>query len=149
MRELYARYEFRAALKELDASLAVRDASSGRRTQARRLQRHWLPTCAGDEEQKKQYELVLTQTQLDAWLENSQSQSWSHRHETTSLDPMRAEIVGVSFAVEPGHAAYVPLAHEYAGVPTQLERAAVLAALKPLLEDAQKYKSRTTLSSTT
>ena len=55
--------------------------------------------------------------------------------ETTSLDYMRAEIVGVSFSVEPGFAAYVPLQHDYAGAPEQLDRAQVLAALRPILEN--------------
>ena len=53
---------------------------------------------------------------------------------------MHAEIVGVSFAIEPGSAAYVPLQHDYAGAPEQLDRARVLAALKPLLEDPQRAK---------
>ena len=60
--------------------------------------------------------------------------------ETTSLDYMAARIVGVSFAVEPGRAAYVPLAHDYLGAPAQLERDAVLALLKPLLEDDAQAK---------
>jgi DNA polymerase I len=60
--------------------------------------------------------------------------------ETTSLDYMRAEIVGVSFAIEPGSAAYVPLRHDYAGAPEQLDRERVLAALKPLLEDPARGK---------
>ena len=55
--------------------------------------------------------------------------------ETTGLDPMQAELVGMSFAITPGDAAYLPLAHCYAGVPAQLDRAAVLAKLKPLLEN--------------
>ncbi|MGB9331565.1 MAG: DNA polymerase I, partial [Steroidobacteraceae bacterium] len=60
--------------------------------------------------------------------------------ETTSLDYMRAQIVGVSFCIEPGVAAYVPLAHLYPGAPEQLPRAAVLAALKPILEDPGRGK---------
>jgi DNA polymerase-1 len=60
--------------------------------------------------------------------------------ENTSLDYMQAEIVGVSFAVEPGSAAYVPLAHGYPGAPEQLDRDTILAALKPLLEDPQRHK---------
>ena len=60
--------------------------------------------------------------------------------ETTSLDYMDAEIVGLSFAVEPGHAAYVPLAHDYPGAPDQLDRDAVLTQMKPLLEDPQQAK---------
>src|SRR5438309_703311 len=60
--------------------------------------------------------------------------------ETTSLDYMRAEIVGVSFCIEPGVAAYVPLAHAYPGVPQQLDRPRVLEALKPILEDPERGK---------
>jgi DNA polymerase-1 len=60
--------------------------------------------------------------------------------ETSSLDYMQAEIVGVSFCIEPGKAAYLPLAHDYAGAPDQLDRAKTLARLKPLLEDAKRPK---------
>ncbi len=60
--------------------------------------------------------------------------------ETTSLNYMEAQIVGVSFAVEPGRAAYVPVAHDYLGAPQQLDRETVLAALKPLLEDENRAK---------
>ena len=61
--------------------------------------------------------------------------------ETDSLDYMRARIVGVSFAVAPGEAAYVPLGHDYAGAPHQLDRDKVLAAFKPLLEDTDQGRS--------
>ena len=96
----------------------------------------------GNDEQKKgSYELVLTQAQFDAWLDKLRAADLiAFDTETTSLDPMRAQVVGVSFAVEPGHAGYVPVAHEYAGAPAQLARDGVLAALKPLLEDASKDK---------
>ena len=60
--------------------------------------------------------------------------------ETTSLDAQQAKLVGLSFAVEPHEAAYVPLAHDYEGAPTQLDRDSVLLALKPLLEDPAKGK---------
>ena len=60
--------------------------------------------------------------------------------ETTSIDAQRAELVGVSLAVEPNEAAYIPVAHSYMGVPDQLDRNAVLAALKPYLEDPNKAK---------
>ena len=60
--------------------------------------------------------------------------------ETTSIDPMRAQIVGVSFAVEAGKAAYVPVAHDYPGAPTQLSRDEVLGALRPIFEDASIAK---------
>ena len=92
-------------------------------------------------DEQKQYDLVLTQSDFDAWLKKLEAADLvCIDTETTGLDPMRAEIVGVSFAVEPGHAAYVPLAHDYPGAPKQLDRAAVLAALRPLLEDPKKAK---------
>ena len=88
-----------------------------------------------------EYETVLDQRALDSWLEKlSAAGLFAFDTETTSLDYMQARIVGVSFAVEPGRAAYVPLAHVYPGAPDQLDRDATLAALKPLLEDPQRKK---------
>ena len=79
---------------------------------------------------------VLDRAALDVWLEKLQGATlFAFDTETTSLDYMAAEVVGVSFAVEAGKAAYVPLAHDYPGAPDQLNREAVLDALKPLLED--------------
>ncbi|MEO7323623.1 MAG: DNA polymerase I, partial [Dokdonella sp.] len=87
------------------------------------------------------YELVTTQAQFDAWLAKLYAAELiAFDTETTSLDSMRAEIVGISFAVEPKSAAYIPLGHDYAGAPQQLARDKVLAALKPMLEDAQRAK---------
>ena len=84
---------------------------------------------------------VLDQAALDAWLERLQGATlFAFDTETTSLDYMAAEVVGVSFAVEAGAAAYVPLAHDYPGAPDQLNRDAVLEALKPLLEDENVAK---------
>jgi DNA polymerase-1 len=87
------------------------------------------------------YELVTEQDHLDRWLcELETADFFAFDTETTSLDYMEARIVGVSFAVTPGRAAYVPLAHDYLGVPKQLDREAVLALLKPLLENPNKAK---------
>ena len=87
------------------------------------------------------YDLVLTQAALDEWIEELESaELFAFDTETTSLNYMRARIVGVSFAVEPGRAAYVPLAHDYPDAPEQLNREAVLARLKPLLEDPARDK---------
>ncbi len=87
------------------------------------------------------YETVLEQARFDAWLEKlRQASLFSFDTETTSLDAQQAQLVGVSFAVEPHEAAYVPLAHDYPGAPQQLDRDAVLLALKPLLEDPAKAK---------
>ena len=84
---------------------------------------------------------VLEQAVFDEWLAKLEAaELFAFDTETTSLDYMVAEVVGVSFAVEPGAAAYVPLAHDYPGAPNQLSRDAVLEALKPLLEDAETAK---------
>ena len=81
------------------------------------------------------------QAALGVWLETlAAAVLFAFDTETTSLNYMEARIVGVSFAVEPGRAAYVPLAHDYLGAPPQLQREAVLAALKPLLEDETRAK---------
>ena len=84
---------------------------------------------------------VLEQAVFDTWLARLEAaELFAFDTETTSLDYMVAEVVGVSFAVEPGAAAYVPLAHDYPGAPDQLNRDAVLEALRPLLEDAATAK---------
>ncbi|MEN5301665.1 MULTISPECIES: DNA polymerase I [unclassified Pseudomonas] len=87
------------------------------------------------------YETILDQARFDAWLEKlRQAPLFAFDTETTSLDAQQAQLVGLSFAVEPHEAAYVPLAHDYEGAPAQLDREAVLLALKPLLEDPAKAK---------
>ncbi|KAF1043782.1 DNA polymerase I [Xylophilus sp.] len=87
------------------------------------------------------YDTVLTWEAFDAWLARLQTAELvAIDTETTSLDEMRAEIVGVSWSVEPGAAAYVPLAHDYADAPAQLPREEVLARLRPWLEDASRAK---------
>lgn len=87
------------------------------------------------------YQVLFEQADFDAWMEKlEQAELFAFDTETTSLDYMKAEIVGVSFAVEAGSAAYVPVAHAYPGAPDQLDRDGVLARLKPLLEDPEKKK---------
>ncbi len=81
------------------------------------------------------YETVLTMKQLDAWIKKLKAaELFAFDTETTSLNYMQAEVVGVSFAITAGEAAYVPVAHDYEDAPKQLEREKVLAKLKPLLE---------------
>jgi DNA polymerase-1 len=89
----------------------------------------------------RNYETVLTEEQLDAWMKRiEKAELVAFDTETTSLDPLKAELVGLSFAVEAGAAAYVPVAHRYAGSPPQLARDAVLGRMKPWLEDAGRAK---------
>ena len=88
-----------------------------------------------------QYETIFDQARFDVWLEKlRQAPMFAFDTETTSLDAQQAKLVGLSFAVEPHVAAYVPLAHDYEGAPAQLDRDSVLLALKPLLEDPAKGK---------
>jgi DNA polymerase-1 len=88
-----------------------------------------------------QYETILTQDQFNHWLAQlEQAELFAFDTETTSLDYSKAKIVGVSFAVEAGKAAYLPLAHDYLDAPEQLNRTAVLEQLRPLLENPNKAK---------
>jgi DNA polymerase-1 len=87
------------------------------------------------------YAIVTDQDALDAWLARlREAPLFAFDTETTSLNYMEARIVGLSFAVEAGEAAYVPLAHDYLGAPEQLDRDAVLEQFKPLLEDPERAK---------
>lgn len=88
-----------------------------------------------------QYETILDQARFDMWLKKLQDAKLiAFDTETTGLDAQQAQLVGLSFAVKPGEAAYIPLTHSYMGVPEQLDRDTVLRALKPLLEDPNKAK---------
>ena len=87
------------------------------------------------------YQLILSQAQFDEWLKKLQAAPlFAFDTETTSLNYMEARVVGVSFAVQAGQAAYLPFGHDYLDAPDQLDEATVLAALKPILEDANKRK---------
>jgi DNA polymerase-1 len=132
---LFDRFDFRSWRKELEEGKAGGEAEIAAREpvpdHVSRLPPH----------PSRSYQTVLTEEQLAAWMKTlEQAELTALDTETTSLDPMKAELVGLSFAVEAGAAAYVPLAHRYAGAPRQLERAAVLARMKPWLEDARRAK---------
>ena len=136
LRELYTRLELRALLRQLDATAAVPGEAAAPAPAA-------PPPAAATvgETAQRDYECVLTEAQFAPWLaELQRAELVAFDTETTSLDYMQAEIVGVSFCVQPGRAAYVPLAHTYPGAPDQLNREDVLARLKPLLEDPRHAK---------
>jgi DNA polymerase-1 len=87
------------------------------------------------------YETIFTHQHFNEWLERLENaELFAFDTETTSLDYSKAEIVGVSFAVTPGQAAYVPLAHNYTGAPDQLNRTEILEKIRPLLENPEKAK---------
>jgi DNA polymerase-1 len=133
--ELYREYEFKAWLAELleGSDSGVDDAAGGTPTPA---DADAAPGSAAREDQ-----VILEQADFDAWLSRLQeAEAFCFDLETTSLNYMEAQIVGVGLSLVPGEAAYIPLAHDYLDAPEQLDRDAVLAALRPLLEDAGKTK---------
>ena len=145
LREMYARYGFNQALKELDGGVAapLQEKEPGRARGTGRVAAPAEAEAVVDAALSApgEYETILTQAQLEAWIERlRQADEFAFDSETDSLDPMQANLVGLSFAVEPGKAAYLPLAHEYPGVPAQLDRASTLAQLAPLFADAEKKK---------
>ncbi|MGV8940718.1 MAG: DNA polymerase I [Lysobacter sp.] len=146
LRGLYARYGFKQALRELEGGAGSTDAASATgsvRNTAAGYARHNTPADAPDPALAApgEYEGVLTREQLDAWVAKLQAaDEFALDTETDSLDAMRANLVGLSFAIEPGVACYIPVGHDYPGAPAQLPRADVLTALRPLLEDASKRK---------
>ena len=88
-----------------------------------------------------EYQTLLSRQEFVDWLQRlQQSELFGFDTETTSLDYMQAQIVGLSFSIEPAQAAYLPLAHDYAGAPEQLDRDWVFDQLRPLLEDPRKAK---------
>ncbi|MBB3226133.1 DNA polymerase-1 [Luteibacter sp. Sphag1AF] len=136
LRTLYARYGFKAALSDLDAAAAPPVAAT---PELAAVAAPAAPesSLAADGE----YELVYTMDQLTAWLARLETAELiAFDTETTSIDAMQAEIVGLSLSVEPCKACYVPLRHDYPGAPKQLDRDEVLQALKPIFEDPTRPK---------
>ncbi|MDP4548207.1 DNA polymerase I [Marinobacter sp. MDS2] len=126
--ELFREYEFRGWISELEN----RDSEQ--------------PDTGAAAKEPKQaiertYTVITEQGEFDTWLQRLEAANqFAFDTETTSLRYMDAEIVGVSFAIEPGEAAYVPVGHDYMGAPEQLDRDNVLAQLKPLLENPKQAK---------
>jgi len=135
LRKLYQQQEFKRWLAELTSPgssnmIAARDKDA---------------VIADDDVtraiQDKKYQTIFTAKALQQWLKKLQrAELFAIDTETTSLDYMNAEIVGISFAVEAGEAAYIPLAHDYPDAPPQLSRDEVLESLRSLLEDPDKPK---------
>jgi DNA polymerase-1 len=130
LRDLYTRLELRSLLKQLPGEAPAESSAVP------------VPSAAAPAAQApRDYETVLSEEKLEQWLEQlQQAEAFSFDTETTSLDYMKAAIVGVSVCVEPGRAAYIPLAHAYPGAPDQLGRSMVLERLRPLLEDPERPK---------
>jgi DNA polymerase-1 len=133
LRAVYSRLELSSLLRQLSAPADAGGSPAAERASGA------LPPPASD--RQREYECIVDEAALDGWLARlAAAELFAFDTETTSLDYMAAEIVGVSFCIEPGKAAYVPLAHDYAGAPDQLSREAVLGKLKGLLEDPAAAK---------
>ena len=133
LHEFYQRYGFRTWLREMDAAQPAASAT----TAAAPVTAATAPAA----ELPRDYQTLTTWEQLDGWLSQLRAAPLAAVDtETDSLDGMRARIVGISFAIEPGRAAYVPLAHNYADAPEQLPIDEVLAKLRPWLEDPTQAK---------
>jgi DNA polymerase-1 len=146
LRGLYTRYGFNAALRELNGEPSP--SSAGARTGVRGTEAGYARGAPAVEagldpalSAAGEYETVLTRGQLDAWIAKLQAaEEFAFDTETDSLNALCARIVGLSLAVEPGRACYIPLAHDYPGVPAQLPTEVVLDALRPLFADPNKRK---------
>ncbi|QWP77275.1 DNA polymerase I [Lysobacter sp. K5869] len=146
LRVLYARYGFKQALRELEGASTANDLASDRAGLRATAAGHARGGGAAETPgaalaAKGEYEAVVAQPQLDALVASLQAvEEFAFDSETDSLDPMQANLVGLSFASETGRAVYIPLGHDYPGAPAQLGREAVLAALRPVFADPARRK---------
>jgi len=141
LQSLFSRYEFKRWLSDLQDGKWLQGKKSN--TQAQKaLSDEPVPVVETSSVlPTDNYVTILDQALFDSWLEKlKNSDVFAFDLETDALDTLSANIVGISFAVAPGEAAYLPVAHDYLDAPEQLDRAAVLAQLKPLLEDASAWK---------
>jgi len=140
-RELFVHFGFRSWLRELDGDAPAKKSSQPtgiRQSEARQFESTALEISTND---TSQYQVILTEEQLDTWLARlRQADLVSIDTETTSLNPMEAQLVGISLAIVPHEAVYLPLAHIYPGAPDQLDRAQSLQKLKPWLESESRKK---------
>jgi DNA polymerase-1 len=154
LKAMFERYGFRTMLRELTLSSPTLGGDGGLFEQSakakstvthkdsgletRQFEQTELPSTTND---TSHYESIRSEAQLDAWLEKLMSAELvSVDTETTGLDPMASQLVGISFSIEAHQAAYLPLAHHYPGAPDQLNLEHALQKLKPWLESAEYKK---------
>ena len=138
---LFRDMEFKTWVEEATTGSAGNSAQSKPDTQAEESQATEAVAETVREEINKNYQTVLTEADFDIWIDKIKAAELvAVDTETTSLDYMRAQLVGISLAVAPGEAAYIPFGHDYLGAPEQLSQEFVLEKIKPLLEDASIAK---------
>ena len=139
LKALYTRYGFRSALKELENGGTSEAGAKSSGEPGKTASLFEAPDAALAE--KGNYECVTSTEQLSAWVRKLEAATlFCFDTETDALDSMQAGLVGISLCVETGHAAYIPVAHRYPGVPAQLSWEKVSAALKPVLENPAIHK---------
>ncbi len=138
LRILFERFGFKSWLREVAGEAPAKKERAPATGEPRRFEQAALPTMAND---AFSYEAILTEAQLDAWLHKLMAAPLvSIDTETTGLDEMTAQLVGISFSIDAHHAAYLPLAHHYPGAPEQINREHALKKLKHWLESPAHKK---------
>ncbi|MEI9599703.1 DNA polymerase I [Moellerella wisconsensis] len=147
LHQLFSRYEFKRWLTEVENgswldSKAAKPSASAKATSAAEVKIETVtaapvvPLLTAEN-----YQTILEPADFERWLEKLRTaKMFAFDTETNSLDTHEAQLVGMSFAIEPGHAAYLPLAHDYLDAPHQLPLDDVLAAMKPILENENIIK---------
>ncbi len=139
LKALYKRYGFNSALRELEGGATTSTASKSGTEPTRTASLFEAPNAALSV--KGNYDCIVTTEQLATWVKKLEAASlFCFDTETDALDSMQAGLVGISFCTETGHAAYIPIAHRYPGVPAQLPWDEVSAALKSVLENPAIHK---------
>ena len=133
--ELYQKFELKRLLADLNKGGSETSAKGAKTTASKNSAAEQTTIIKAVEVEESQYDIILDKTLFAQWLNKLQeSDAFAFDTETTSVHYMKAELVGLSFAIEVGKAAYVPLTHDYEDAPEQLDKDWVLAQLKPLLE---------------
>ncbi|WP_426596159.1 DNA polymerase I [Pectobacterium brasiliense] len=143
LHRLFSRYEFKRWLSDVESGIWMQGKKSSQPVQAASnavveqvAEEDNAPTLSADG-----YVTILDEKTLLDWVERfAQAEVFAFDTETDGLDTLTANLIGLSFAIKPGEAAYLPLAHDYLDAPDQLDRTKVLALFKPLLEDEKLLK---------
>ena len=139
--ELYQKFELKRLLADLSKGDSPASTTSAKDTVSKNSTTEQATDIKAVAVEESQYDIILDKTLFAQWLNNLQeSDAFAFDTETTSVNYMKAELVGLSFAIEVGKAAYVPLTHDYEDAPEQLDKDWVLAQLKPLLESTSIKK---------
>ncbi|EML1937001.1 DNA polymerase I [Providencia stuartii] len=141
LHQLFSRYEFKRWLADVENGTWMEGKSAKSSAAASKTEKKIEAVMSAPTLSAENYQTILEKADLDRWVEKLASASlFAFDTETDSLDTQEAHLVGMSFAIEPGYAAYLPLGHDYLDAPAQLPLNDVLAVLKPILESEKILK---------